>query len=264
MNTPSPQKETSLLFNWQSETERNFAIIGFLAASAILHVFCFYIFQIVYPPAVVLLPPPARVNLIAPNSEEGRTLLPWIDAEDPALAFATVRPPEARRRAFPRLQHIPSYQAMEPRLKTLPPLSVNPPTLSSQPPGPVPIRPDQIARKTVSAPTRVSFSEELAGLGEATLPPFTFRISTTESPEGMRFRIGVGPRGEIRYCLPLNSSGDSALDKQAREYLVLGRFPPRGAAGEGGDQTTVWGIATIDWGNDLGRLQTPSTTNPPP
>ena len=262
MNPLSSQTETSLLFNWESGKERNLAIIGFLAASAILHAFCFYVFQIVYPPAVVLLPPPARVNLIAPDSEEGRTLLPWIDAEDPALAFATVRPPEARARAFPKLQHIPSYQAVDLRLKTLPPLSVNPPTLSSQPPGPAPVRPDKIARKIVSAPTRVSFSGELSNLGEAALPTSSFTASTKESPESIRFRIGVGPRGEIRYCLPLNSSGDSALDKQAREYLVLGRFPPRWEAREGGDQFTVWGIATIDWGNDVGRPQPPA--NPPP
>lgn len=264
MNTLSPQAEASLLFNWESK-ERNFAIIGFLAASAILHAFCFYLFQIVYPPAVVLLPPPARVNVITPNSEEGRALLLWIDAEDPALASATVRPPEARLRAFPKLQHIPSYQAVEPSLKKLPPLILNPPILSSRPPGPVPLRPGQIDRNIVPIPTRVSFSEELASLGEATLRSTSFTASTKESPESVRFRVGVGARGEIRYCFPLNSSGDPALDRQARQYLVLGRFPARSTMREGNDQSTVWGVATIDWGNDVARPPPPpSTTTPVP
>src|SRR5207253_2714581 len=206
-----------------------------------------------YPPAVVLLPPPARVNLIAPNSEEGRTLLRWIDAEDPALASATVRPPEARLRALPKLQHIPSYLAEEPRLKKLPPLIVEPRAPSSQPPDAVPIRPRQIAKAIVPKPTRVWFSDELAGLGAAKLPTSNFTASSNESPESVRFRIGVSPRGEIRYCFPLNSSGDSALNEQARQYLALSRFPQRSAIDERSGQPLVWGIATVEWGNDIAR-----------
>jgi hypothetical protein len=264
VNALSSQPAASLLFNWESPPRGKLAIIGFLAASAILHAFCFYVFQVVYPPAVVLLPPPARINLIAPNSEEGRTLLRWIDAEDPALAAATVRPPEARLRALPKLQHIPSYLAEEPHLKKLPPLIVEPRAPSSQPPDAVPIRPRQIAKTIVPSPTRVWFSEELTVLGAAKVPTPSFTASTNESPESLRFRIGVSPRGEIRYCFPLNSSGDSALNEQARQYLTLSRFPPRSAMEEGSDQPLIWGIATVEWGNDITRLRPASTTTPSP
>src|SRR5438552_18058094 len=114
-----------LLFSWDSPRGEKLAITIFLALSLVAHALCFYIFQIVYPPTVALLPPPARVALITPASEEGRTLLRWIDAEDPALTFTTQRPPEARLRALPRVEHVPSYLAVEPVLKEVPPLIVD-------------------------------------------------------------------------------------------------------------------------------------------
>src|SRR5436189_4203481 len=160
MNSLTPEPE-SLLFNWDSLRTGKAALLAFLALSLLAHATCFYVFQVVYPPAVTLLPPPARVALITPASEEGRTLLRWIDAEDPAVAFTTHRPLEARLRALPKVEHVPSYHAMEPTLKELPPFEVDSRAPDSQPPGPVPF----VRQKSVSAasliPTSVSFSSEL-------------------------------------------------------------------------------------------------------
>src|SRR2546422_11724103 len=103
-----------LIFSWDSLRGEKVAITVFLAISLVAHALCFYVFQIIYPPTVALLPPPARVSLITPDSEEGQTLLRWIEAEDPALTFATHRPPEARLRALPKIGHVPSYLATEP------------------------------------------------------------------------------------------------------------------------------------------------------
>src|SRR5213596_3595331 len=103
-----------LIFGWDSPRREKLAITIFLALSLTAHALCFYVFQIVYPPTIALLPPPARVSLITPASEEGRTLLRWIDAEDPVLAFTTQRAPEARLRALPKIGHIPSYLTLEP------------------------------------------------------------------------------------------------------------------------------------------------------
>ena len=127
-----------LLFSWDSPRRRQAAFLAFLAISLLAHAVCFYIFQIVYPPTITLLPPPARVALITPASEEGRTLLRWIDAEDPAVAFTTHRPPEARLRGLPKVEHVPSYHAMEPTLKELPALEVDSRAPDSQPPAAVP------------------------------------------------------------------------------------------------------------------------------
>src|SRR5437868_15174172 len=99
MNNPAAtETDASLLFEWAPPTGEKFLISSFLVGSLIVHALAFYLFRIIYPPAIAVLPPPARVNLIAADSEEGQTLLRWIEAEDPALASATVRPRSEERR----------------------------------------------------------------------------------------------------------------------------------------------------------------------
>src|SRR5436305_12064361 len=159
MNNMSPDLATEpLLFSWDLPRRRRAAFLAFLALSLLAHAVCFYIFQVVYPPAVTLLPPPARVALITPVSEEGHTLFRWIDAEDPAVAFTTHRPPEARLRALPKVEHVPSYHAIEPVLKELPPFEVNSRTPDSQPPGAVPFMRQQNSSAAGPIATSVSFS----------------------------------------------------------------------------------------------------------
>ncbi len=243
----------SLLFSWEPPRRRKVAIIAFLTISLIAHALCFYVFQIVYPPTVALLPPPARVSVIAPDSEEGRTLLRWIDAEDPALAFTTQRPPEARLRVLPAVEHIPSYRAAEPALKEVPPLALDLRIPSAQPLGAVPFVHREAAPAFGPAATSVSFSKELDTFGTPTLPKPSFAASNDEPPQTVRFRVAVSGNGEIRYSFPLNSSGDPALDEQARRYLVLGRFSQSLITTEKADRSLAWGIATVEWGNDVTR-----------
>ena len=254
MNDFNPEFGTEpLLFNWDSPRTQKVALLAFLALSLLSHAVCFYIFQVVYPPTVTLLPPPARVALITPASEEGRTLLRWIDAEDPAVAFTTHRPPEARLRALPKVEHVPSYHVMEPTLKSLPPIEVDSRAPDSQPPGAIPFMRQQSASAAGPIPTSVSFSREFDGLGVATLPPPRFVASTGETPEAIRFRVAVSRLGEIRYCFPMNSSGDPELDEQARLYLARGRFPRPASGEEKTEPPLTWGIATIEWGTDVTR-----------
>jgi hypothetical protein len=265
MNDLGPELATEpLLFSWDSPRRRQAAFLAFLAVSLLAHAVCFYIFQIVYPPAVTLLPPPARVALITPASEEGRTLLRWIDAEDPAVAFTTHRPPEARLRALPNVEHVPSYHSMEPTLKELPAVEVDSRAPDSQPPAAVPFRHQKSASAAGSIPTSVSFSKELNALGPATLPEPKFISSNGETPEAIRFRVAINKLGEIRYCFPMNSSGDPGLDQQARLYLTRCRFP-RSELGAGkSDASLAWGIAIIEWGSDIARPQPrqPVSTTP--
>ena len=265
MNDLSPELATEpLLFSWDSPRRRQAAFLAFLAVSLLAHAVCFYIFQIVYPPTVTLLPPPARVALITPASEEGRTLLRWIDAEDPAVAFTTHRPPEARLRALPNVEHVPSYHGMEPTLKELPAVEVDSRAPDSQPPAAVPFRHEKSASAAGSSPTSVSFSKELNALGPATLPEPKFVSSNGETPEAIRFRVAINKLGEIRYCFPMNSSGDPGLDQQARLYLTRCRFP-RTEPGVGKPETSLaWGIAIIEWGSDIARPQArqPVSTTP--
>jgi hypothetical protein len=254
-----------LLFQWEPPSARRGAITVFLILSLLAHAFCFYLFQIVYPPTVALLPPPARVSLITADSAEGQTLLHWIDSEDPALAFTTLRPAEGKLRAMPRIVHVPSYQTHQPTLKEAPPLTVdlNPP--SARPPGPITIvRRNAEAEANQKIPTTISFSDGLQSLGAATVPPLKFTASNTEAPQNMRFRVAVGPGGEVRYCFPLTNSGDSALDEQARRALVLCRFPEIRNPQSAIDNPLVWGIVTLDWGNDVAPPAATSTKAPAP
>src|SRR5436190_4442899 len=103
-----------LLFTWDSPRGQRMTLAAFLVLSLVAHALCFYVFQIVYPAPVALLPPPARITFIAPDSEEGRTLLRWIDAEDPAVAFTTHPAPGARLGTLPMAEHMQSYYTIQP------------------------------------------------------------------------------------------------------------------------------------------------------
>jgi len=244
-----------LLFTWDSPRRQRTMLAAFLVLSLVAHALCFYVFQIVYPTPVALLPPPARVTFIAPDSEEGRSLLRWIDAEDPAVAFTTHPAPGARLGALPKTEHLPSYSTIQPILKELPPLKPDLRVPSSQPPGAV----HSGVRKTASArgspTTFISFSRELDQFGAPAFPQSRFAASFEETPETVRFHVAVSDLGEIRYCFPINSSGDPALDEQARLQVVRSRFSQNKQTGNRPDSALVWGMATIQWGSDVARLQ---------
>jgi len=251
---PSELAAEPLLFSWDSPRGRRTVLAAFLVVSLMAHALCFYVFQIVYPTPVALLPPPGRVTFITPDSEEGRTLLRWIDAEDPAVAFTTYPAPGARLGALPKTEHLPSYSAVEPILKELPPLKPDLRIPSSRPPGAV----HSIARTTASARgiprTYISFSKELDEFGTPRVPQSGLVTSSEETPETLRFRVAVNDLGEIRYCFPINSSGDPTLDEQARLQVVRSRFSPDRQIDKPGS-SLIWGMATIQWGSDVARPQ---------
>jgi hypothetical protein len=263
--TPSTAPASApLLFDWDAPGQRTLALTGFLVASALAHAICFYVFQIVYPPTLSLLAAPARVSVISPNTEEGRSLLRWIESEDPALASTTVRPADEKMYALPKVEHVPSYAGYEPALKKAPPLVVDLRIPSAQPPGPVPMVRARPVLTTPVLPTSVSFSEEIEKLGPANFPSTKFSAATKEAPGNLRFHIGVSSRGEVRFCFPLNSSGDPALDEAARSHLILTRFPAGLESAKKTEAGLTWGTATVLWGNDVAPARPDSPEKPPP
>jgi hypothetical protein len=249
-----------LLFSWDSRRRQRTTLAALLVLSLVGHALCFYVFQIVYPTPVALLPPPARVTFIAPDSEEGRTLLRWIDAEDPAVAFTTHLAPGARLGVLPKTEHLPSYSRVEPILKELPALKPDLRIPSSQPPRAV----YSTTRKTASVKdsttgTYISFSRDLDVSEIPTVQQSGFATSGEESPETLRFRVAVNDLGEVRYCFAINSSGDLALDEQARLQIIRSRFSQKRQTGTNPGSSLVWGIATVQWGSDVARtLQAPA------
>lgn len=267
MNAPA---SAQFIFNWDQPRRRSVILIGFIVASFVIHVAASYLFQVVYPQTVSLLPAPRRVSLMTANSEQTATLLRWIDSEDPALASTTRRPPHLQRREMGKVEHVPSYFAREPALKEPSLLAVDLRIPSAQPPGPVPVTRSPIAAPAGIQPTRVTFSNELQQLGEAKFVPVSFKTSTSETAQNAQFRIAVDAKGAVIYCFTLASSGDAGLDELARQHLALCRFqappgesvPSRTGSTRAGD-SLVWGIATIEWGNDVAPANTKPTSSAP-
>ncbi len=235
------------VFNWLPPRSRRTALTSFIAGSIALHALCFYLFRIIYPPTVSLLPPPARVNIITGDSEAGRVLLRWIEAEDPALASTTQRPTDAAVRQPPAARYVTSLANYQPQLRDLPPPERHLEVPSAYPPGPVPSpRPSAGAGTSASVATTLHL-DQTESLGAPVLPPLSFHASAGDVPEAARFRLGVDPAGAVRHCFLVDASGDPALDEQARQLLLRVRFP-----GAKIDSNTLrWTTATLEWGNDL-------------
>jgi hypothetical protein len=191
------------------------------------------------------------VNLISENTEEGRTLLRWIAAEDPALATTTQRSAEAKAFIVPKLSHVPSYSTIQPALRTLAPNASDLQAPSSQPPGPVPTERVRNAISPTATPTTITFSENIDSLGEVERPAMKFSASTREPPQSASFRIGVTQNGVVRYCFLRNTSGDSSLDEQARDYVTRCRFVSKETSAIQNPARLNWATATIEWGNDV-------------
>jgi len=96
------------------------------------------------------------------------------------------------------------------------------------------------------------------------VPQSAFATSNEETPETLRFRVAVNDFGEIRYCFPINSSGDPALDEQARLQVVRSRFSQNRQTGTKPGSSLVWGMATIQWGSDVARPQEAPPANVTP
>jgi hypothetical protein len=136
-------------------------------------------------------------------------------------------------------------------LKVLPPA---PPALripSANPPAPVekPTTPTQFATRPIA--TRIRFSPELDSLITPQTPELKFNSTGHEAPEAARFLIAVSSKGEVRHCFLQSSSGDAALDEQARKYLALTRFSAIRDSPSSTPTLLIWGSATFEWGNDI-------------
>lgn len=251
----APAEASPLLFSWSPPRHRRRTLVLFLIGSIFLHALCFYVFQVVYPPSAALLPAPARVSVISPDDPESIALLRWVEAEDPALASTTQRPPEYRAVTPPQPEHIPSYQNHQPQLKTLPEAAPDLSIPSSAASGRMPRSEIAPSLPLAAKKTSAVFSELPPQLSPA-LPVFTFHLSRAEAPANARFRVAIDSGGVVRYCFLIDSSGDPALDAQARKFLVLCRFARVGSLPAAAVTTAplIWSVATILWGNDFAPL----------
>ena len=233
-----------LVFRWPERTV-SLLLPALFVLSVMFHALAFYIFQVVYPPAVASAPPPAQVTLLTPDTREGAALLRWVQAQDPATAART---PEVTPAGLGEILYTPSYATVH----TLP-LETEPPAAPIGFPSAHSLLDVSASKEAAPEPPRRAVASALAfsdGLRARDAAPEIPRGVTSKNSPNLRptvFLAGIGDRGEIRYCFLLApnggdpSSGDPEVDKQAEALLREHRFTPS-------ETPLAWGFATFTWG----------------
>ncbi len=237
----SSTAEPPLTFRWPGEAPISFLLPGFLALSAVGHGVMFYLFQVAYPPAASIMPPPVQIAVLDRRLPQNAALFRWIDAEDPAAA---ARSTEISPAGLLDVRYRPSYAEAH--------------TLPQSPPSSVPVfrfppaktaldlveeaalkqRPFQ---KIAAAKTAVHISDPLAQR-KAALPQIAFNRKARAELQPAKFLAGVSDSGEVRYAFLQAGSGDPEIDQEAEANLLTIQFQP-GAAGK-----IEWGFVTYQWG----------------
>lgn len=212
----------------------------FLGVSLLAHAAAIWLFRVFDPitPTLAATPPPVRLS--SPDSPEGRAFLAWVAANDPAEEFRFASRGES---VVPKVAFRPSFAGGSPE----------PATVSDEPPIP-PSLPFSLSRSSPApraAPipqpssTRWIFAGNLAARALDTVwqPP---SIASGETLKPARFLVAADARGEIRFVILEERSGNPATDRAAASALLAMKLRPASADLE-------WGTATVHWGSDLYR-----------
>jgi hypothetical protein len=245
------EEEQPLTFAWPKRRGLSWQLPLFLVLSLFAHAATFFIFQV--DPQRATIPPPApQVSLLTPSTPENKTLLNWIESEDPALGAATAHAPV---KGLAELAYHPSFATIRTPPRILSPEPEKVPFPSGRDPLDM-IRgaaPSATAAPAARAPsvTRVILSGGLAGRSFAKEPVFSALSSTPL--DAAHFLLGVNQAGQVIFVFPQRPSGNPSADPAAAAALAQASFVPSHAA-------IAWGFATVEWGDDAYR---PTTTVPP-
>jgi hypothetical protein len=227
-----------LIFDWTPH-RWNQPLIGFLAASLLVHFAAFYVFHVVYPTTNSLLPPTARVSVLNPKNSDDHRILNWVELHDPS----TLTTPKFQNDLVPNL--VPGYR---PSFSTTAPgpLADPQPSVSLRTPNPslfsaetlLPLRGQPtITPIKRSFLTRLEFGNNL----QTRQPVFSGSPPTaSEMLEPCTFFAGVNPRGEIEYLFLWQTSGNDRRDTQAEQFVRQIHFL--------GTPKSTWDLITLRWG----------------
>src|ERR1700674_4097595 len=81
------QQEARFIFDWR-KSQWNYRLPVLIGISLFGHIFCFYIFRVVYPTTTSLLPPSAQVTVLDPNRPQDKSMLDWVAMNNPAIVSA--------------------------------------------------------------------------------------------------------------------------------------------------------------------------------
>jgi len=235
MNPP----EARLIFEWP-KSRWDYRLPVLIALSLFAHIFCFYIFRVVYPTTTSLLPPSAQVNVLDPNRPQDKDLLDWVATNNPANVSAPRFDSRMITQVIPRYK--PTYSTFSVELRrsdTAKPLKQGIPSLfSAETLLPMRSQPhEEPALKTF--PTRL----EIASILQSRAPAHLTGLPTSSSlSEPTSIFVGVDPAGEVDYVFLTQSSGNGPLDRKAVDFIRSVRFKP--------DPNRHWGVVTLHWGGN--------------
>jgi hypothetical protein len=233
MNPP----ETRFIFDWR-KARWDYRLPVLIAISFFGHVFCFYLFHVVYPTTTSLLPPSAQITVLDPNSSRDKSMLHWIEMNDPAKVSA----PQFNSGLVSQLatRYEPSFSSLTPELKPFdasdaPPRGI-PSIFSAE--TLIPMRSRPLASDSPKVfPSRLDIASTLRqrGLVSSSGLPVA---STLAEPTS--FFIGVNPAGVVDFLFLRTSSGSNSLDETAESFIRSLHFQSR--------PDRDWGVVTLHWG----------------
>ena len=250
-----------LVFRWP-ERSASLLLPAFLLLSLVVHAFTFFLFQVAYPPAVSLAPPPAQITLITPDQPESAAFLRWVQAQDPAIAASVqeVAPPPGLGDRLYR----PSYATARSFQMEVEPQQALPDFPSARSLLDAPGSPKAAAAvsERPAVATALAFSEGLAARDAAPGAPLKLALPSRVNLRSTVFLVGVGADGKVRYSFPQAgsegaSSGDPKVDAQAELLLRAHSFAPSPAP-------LQWGFATFTWGAQAYESAAPQPEVPAP
>jgi TonB family protein len=231
------QPETRFIFDWR-KNRWDYRLLALIAFSLFAHIFCFYIFHVVYPTTTSLLPPAAQVTVLDPDRPGDKSLLDWVAMNNPANVSAPRFDPRVIAKVIPRYRPIYSSIAVDlKRSDSAKPQEQGIPSIFS-PETLIPIR--VLPREESSPkifPTRFEIASTLQSRGPVSLPALPTSSALSE-PTSMF--IGVSPEGEADYVFLTQSSGNGALDQKAEKFIRAVKFKA--------EPNRVWGMITLRWG----------------
>jgi hypothetical protein len=227
-----------LIFDW-TPLRWNKPLIGFLAASLLVHFAAFYLFHIVYPTTNSLLPPAAQVSVLNPKNADDHHILDWVELHDPSA----LNVPKFRSDLVPEL--VPRYR----------------PSFSTISPDPLP-EPQPTASRQASMPSLLSAESLFPLRGKPTITPVERSIATrlefgnnlqsrhpevsgylptaSEILEPSTFFVGVNPEGKIEYLFLWQTSGSDRRDAEAEKFLRQIHFRST--------PSVTWDLVKFRWG----------------
>jgi hypothetical protein len=231
------QPEGRFIFDWR-KSPWDYRLPVLIAISFFAHIFCFYIFRVVYPMTTSLLPPSAQVTVLDPNRPQDKSLLDWVAVNDPANLSAPRFDSSMITQVVPRYK--PIYSALPVELKgseSAKPQEQGVPSLFSA----ETLFPMRSQPQEEEAPKPFRTRLEIASTLQPRKPTFLPAMpSSSVLAEPTSIFVGVSPEGEADYLFLTQSSGTGALDQKASDFIRSVKFKPA--------PNRDWGMVTLHWG----------------